>query len=372
MPINKSDGLNQLINVEKTTKMKTIKILFFASIQLLFSLVKTEAQQWGLVWSDEFTNANIDTANWVFETGAGNWGNNELENYTSRPENASIYNGNLIIVGKKELYQGSSFTSARLKSMDKQSWLYGKVEARIKIPKGKGLWPAFWMMGNNYETINWPACGEIDIMEHIDTDNVIYGTMHWDNNGAVGKGGSTVIDDASQYHIYSVEWDSIAIKWFVDGNQYWVGNYADNINSTGAFQKPFFIILNMAIGGSWPGNPDNTTVFPDTMFIDYVRVYQNQTTPASINNNIGTGNLFRIFPNPATKNITLCINSNKSKEYKIKISDITGNTCFQKNILTTGNENSAITLSLDNLKHGLYFFSVRDGEMASCLKLVKL
>ncbi|MFI5163795.1 MAG: family 16 glycosylhydrolase [Bacteroidia bacterium] len=343
----------------------------FTLALFLFLMIRTEAQTWNLVWSDEFTNATINTANWVFETGGGGWGNAELENYTNRAVNATVSNGNLLIIGKKESYGGSNYTSARMKTQGLQSWTYGKVEARIKIPTGKGLWPAFWMLGNNISTVNWPTCGEIDIMEHINTDNKDYGTMHWYNAGNASYGGDTALPTGvTQYHIYSVEWDSLAIKWLVDGKQYWIGNIANNINNTNAFHKPFFILLNMAIGGQWPGNPDGTTVFPDTMFVDYVRVYQQQAA-TSVNNNLSLENKIHVFPNPATETSILSIDGAQNGEYQVEIHDLLGKTCFQKNISIANNENITMPLSLDDLKPGIYFLSVRDNEMSTCLKLVK-
>lgn len=236
----------------------------------------TSSDTWQLVWSDEFDGTGINSANWTFETGGSGWGNNELEYYTNRPENATIDNGALIIVAKNESYGGKAYTSARMKTQGLQSFTYGRIEARIKLPIGQGIWPAFWTLGNSISQVGWPKCGEIDIMEHINTEQAVHGTMHWDNNGHAQYGGS-VPCDVTQYHVYSIEWNAGAITWFVDGGKYWEGNITNNINSTDEFHLPFFIILNLAVGGNWPGNPTGTTPFPDTMFVDYVRVYQ-QTT----------------------------------------------------------------------------------------------
>lgn len=234
------------------------------------------AAQWTLVWSDEFTESTINTAYWTFDTGngSGGWGNNELEYYTSRPQNVYLSNGNLVIQAQKESYGGMSYTSARLKTDGLQTWTYGKIEARIKIPTGQGLWPAFWMLGSNIGSVGWPQCGEIDIMEHVNNASTIQGTMHWYVNGHAYYGAASPALDFTQYHIYSIEWDANAIKWFVDGTQYLEGNIANNINSTDAFHRPFFLLLNLAVGGNWPGNPDSSTVFPAAMYVDYVRVYK--------------------------------------------------------------------------------------------------
>jgi beta-glucanase (GH16 family) len=250
--------------------------VFFIFLSLT-AFLPVKAQNWNLVWSDEFNiSGTPDTTNWGNEVGFVR--NKELQYYTKRrPENAKVENGNLLIIGRKENYSSAAkqaeYTSASLTTDGKHSWTYGKFEARIKLPKGQGLWPAFWLLGQNIHQIRWPQCGEIDIMEHINNDEKNYGTMHWNNNGHVGSGG-TVPCDVTKYHIYSIEWDKDSIKWFLDGNKYWVGNIKDNINSTDEFHLPFYIILNLAIGGNWPKNPDNTTAFPDTMFVDYVRVYQ--------------------------------------------------------------------------------------------------
>jgi beta-glucanase (GH16 family) len=232
---------------------------------------------WQLIWSDEFNGTSLNTANWTYDTGTGSggWGNNELEYYTNRPQNVQVVNGNLVITALKESYGGVNYTSARIKTKGLQTWTYGKIEARMKIPVGQGIWPAFWMLGSNIDGVGWPACGEIDIMEHVNNTPTVQGTMHWDNNGHASYGTASPALDFSQYHVYSVEWDTSSIKWFVDGTQYLEGNILNNINGTNEFHNPFFILFNLAVGGNWPGNPDGSTVFPAQMYVDYVRVYRN-------------------------------------------------------------------------------------------------
>ncbi|MFW2504369.1 family 16 glycosylhydrolase [Clostridium diolis] len=243
---------------------------------------------WNLAWSDEFNGTSINTSNWKYETGGDGWGNNELEYYTNRSENARIENGNLVIEARKENYNGMNYTSARLKSQGLKNWTYGKVEARMKLPAGQGVWPAFWMLGENISQVSWPKCGEIDIMEHINNESAIHGTIHWDstgNNTHAQYGAASPNIDVTQYHVYSIEWDASSIKWFVDGTQYLEANIANNINGTEEFHKPFFILFNLAVGGNWPGNPNGSTPFPAKMYVDYVRVYQhgdNNPTPAPI------------------------------------------------------------------------------------------
>jgi beta-glucanase (GH16 family) len=224
-----------------------------------------------LVWSDEFNGTSVNTSNWTFETGAGGWGNNEQQYY--RSQNATVSGGNLIITAKRESFGGAQYTSARMTTQNKRSFTYGRMEARIKLPLGQGLWPAFWMLGTNIGSVGWPRCGEMDIMEHINTSNTVYGTMHWDVNGYASYGGNTNTTPAS-YHVYSIEWNSSYIRWMVDGVKYHEGNILNNINGTEEFHRPFFFILNVAVGGNWPGQTIDNSKLPASMYVDYVRVYQ--------------------------------------------------------------------------------------------------
>ena len=224
-----------------------------------------------LVWSDEFNGTSVDTLNWNFETGGNGWGNNEQEYYQAA--NATESNGYLVITAKKETVGTNGYTSARMTTQNKKQFTYGKIEARIALPVGQGLWPAFWLLGSDISGVGWPACGETDIMEHINTDSLIYGTIHWDNNGHVQYGGN-VPSSPSDFHIYAVTWDKTAIRWYIDGVQYKEANIRDNINSTEEFHKPFFIILNLAVGGNWPGQNIDDSKMPASMYVDYVRLYQ--------------------------------------------------------------------------------------------------
>lgn len=239
------------------------------------------AGNWNLVWSDEFDGTSLNTNNWRAEigTGSGGWGNNELEYYTDRPQNLMVTGGNLVITAQKESYGGMNYTSARIKTQGLKSFTYGKIEARIKLPSGQGLWPAFWMLGSNIDTIGWPKSGEIDIMERVNNNASVNGTVHWDANGHAEFGRTSGNLDFSQYHVYSVEWDANYIRWFVDGNQFNEFYIANGTGNTEEFQKPFFILLNLAVGGNWPGSPNSSTPFPSQMLVDYVRVYQ-QSPPS--------------------------------------------------------------------------------------------
>ncbi len=238
----------------------------------------------GLIWSDEFDYTGLpDPAKWNMETGGGGWGNNELQYYTDSINNASVDNGILTITAREEQYGGNDYTSARINTQNKFDFKYGRIEARIKLPFGQGLWPAFWMLGANYSSVGWPSCGEIDIMELVGGtvsggDNTVHATLHWDNNGAHADYGESYSLPsgifADDFHIFSVEWDDQEIKAFVDDTQYFVIDITDA--GLSEFHNDFFVILNLAVGGNWPGPPNASTTFPQTMEVDYVRVFQDE------------------------------------------------------------------------------------------------
>jgi beta-glucanase (GH16 family) len=218
------------------------------------------------------------------ETGGSGWGNNELESYTNRAQNAHVQDGNLVITAIKETYTGPDgitrqYTSARLKTLGKFEQKYGRFEARIKITQGQGMWPAFWMLGNNIGAVDWPNCGEIDIMENIGKEPaIVHGSMHGPGySGANGLTGAYTLPSgkfADDFHIFAVEWEPAVVRFYVDGNLYETRTPSDlPAGKTWVFDHPFFILLNVAVGGDWPGSPDNTTVFPQDMLIDYVKVY---------------------------------------------------------------------------------------------------
>lgn len=253
--------------------MRTLKLPLLLTAMLALTGSVASAQNWQLVWQDEF-NSSIGP-DWVFETGTGSggWGNNELQYY--RQENATIENGQLVITAKKENFGGMAYTSARMKTQGRKSWTYGKIEARIAMPSFTGSWPAFWMLGSNISSIGWPSCGEIDIMEHVNTSADVHGTVHWtgSNNLYASYGTATPVA-VTAYHTYTIEWTSAYIKWFVDGRQYNEINIQNNVGGTEEFQRDFFILLNFAIGGNWPGFSVDQNAFPAKMYVDYVKVYQ--------------------------------------------------------------------------------------------------
>ncbi len=234
-----------------------------------------------LVWNEEFTSP-LSASNWNYEigNGSGGWGNNELEYYTSSTKNSFVSNGNLIIEARKESIGGFNYSSARLTTQNKKTFTYGRVDIRAKLPQGKGIWPALWMLGSNITGVGWPASGEIDIMEYLGHEtNKSHGTLHYGASTAShgSKGNSFTLGSGAfyeQFHVFSMEWKLDQIKLYVDNNLFLTVNKADVGSSPYPFNAPFFFILNVAVGGNWPGSPDATTNFPQRMIVDYVRVFQ--------------------------------------------------------------------------------------------------
>jgi len=289
------------------------------------------AQNYQLVWSDEFDSTQINTNEWVYEVNGNGGGNNELQYYTARSQNSSMKDGTFKITALKETYLGKAYTSARLHT--KKSWQYGKIEARIRLPYGKGIWPAFWMLGSSLSSVGWPKCGEIDIMEMIGGiptgsggDNRVFGTAHWDQGGHASYGQSYVIASgklSDAFHTFSIVWDAKKIIWGIDNSQYCVINTQPV--ALNAFRAPFFIIINLAVGGNWPGSPDATTVFPQTMEFDYIRVYQDmvtEVTDQSLKPN--DFQLLQNYPNPFNPSTTICYGLPSSSRVSVTIHNVLG------------------------------------------------
>jgi beta-glucanase (GH16 family) len=233
-----------------------------------------------LVWQDEFNGTALDLTNWKHDLGGHGWGNNELEYYQEK--NTSVQDGYLVITAKKEDVESRNYTSSRIKTQGLKEFQYGRIDIRALLPKGQGIWPALWMLGANIDAVDWPACGEIDIMEMIggpSHDNKVHGTAHWDNAGThASTGGSKSLTEgkifANEFHVFSIVWTSTAITWYLDDVQYYVIDTTPSELSE--FQNKFFFVFNVAVGGDWPGNPNTTTVFPQRMVVDYIRVFQKQ------------------------------------------------------------------------------------------------
>ncbi|RIK67085.1 MAG: carbohydrate-binding protein [Planctomycetota bacterium] len=243
-----------------------------------------------LVWSDEFDGTSVNPANWEFMIGDGSdygipgWGNNELQYYTARPENAVVSNGTLKIIARQENYGGRNYTSARLRTMNRAEFQYGRMEARIKLPSTQGIWPAFWMLPTNSPYGGWAASGEIDIMESVNIATTIYGSIHfggqWPNNTHLTCTRSNGTNYSLDFHTFSLEWTPTYLRWYVDdvayctrGSNQWYSDAAPG-DDNAPFDHPFHFLLNVAVGGNFPGSPNGSSVFPQVMEVDWVRVYQ--------------------------------------------------------------------------------------------------
>jgi len=237
-----------------------------------------------LVWNDEFDGDTIDPANWTYDIGGWGWGNGESQFYTDRTENSWLENGLLVIEGRQEAFEESFYTSARLKTQGLREFQYGYLEARMKVPAGQGMWPAFWMLGADFgrdtedpNASNWPDVGEIDIMEYVGKEPIlVYGTLHGPGYAGAGSLGSRYRHDApiaDDFHTFAIEWDFDGIRWFFDGEMYGEKS-RDIVGDRWVFDKPFFFILNLALGGTFPGPIGLDVEFPKRLYVDYVRVYQ--------------------------------------------------------------------------------------------------
>jgi len=325
----------RIVYYEKADEqMKYSRILkntfcFLILVQCI-GLVQAQEPCWILQWSDEFNGPSIDTRVWNYEIGYIR--NQELQYYTNRSQNARIENGNLIIEARHDNWNGHAYTSASLNTQNKKSWKYGRFEMRAKLVCGKGMWPAFWSKGNSG---SWPACGEIDVMELVGGsnglgDSTIHGTMHWDSSGKAAAGGDTTISSgkfADDYHLFAIEWDSLQIKWFLDSSQYFSASITGASRSE--FRQPFWILINLAVGGTWPGSPDAATVFPQQYMIDWIRVYKRGFTgisEASVALPEKHASPFMVL-----RNNTIHLQTPLSEEtsYKVTMFTLNGGVCFQ-------------------------------------------
>lgn len=239
----------------------------------------TTYQGMQLIWSNEFGENQVLEDDWTFEIGNGNsgWGNNELQYY--RRENTSTKDGFLVIEAKEENFAGRNYTSSRMITRDNFNFTFGRVDIRAALPEGQGIWPALWMLGSNFTSVGWPDCGEIDIMELLGHEpNKVHGTIHWSNNNQHAEfTGSTTLSSGNfvdRFHVFSIIWEEDELTWLVNNEPFHSANLTGADKA--AFKKDFFLIFNIAVGGNWPGSPDNSTTFPQRMFVDYIRVFQEE------------------------------------------------------------------------------------------------
>ncbi len=285
---------NKILNTHIKSRMGS-KVLILGMFLLFLGCENDDAQTVArfttLVWEDNFdVDGAPDPNRWGFDLGDGTeqgipgWGNDELQYYTDRPENVTVQNGFLLITVRQEDFNGAEFTSARLTTQGLFERAYGRFEARIRVPFGQGYWPAFWLLGNNCDENPWPACGEIDIMENVgDEPTIVFGSVHgpgYSGGDSIGKD-YELTDDRfdTGFHVFGIEWSPEFINYYVDGDLYQSITPEDIDEETDGegqwiFDRPFYIILNVAVGGNLPGPPNDETVFPQTMLVDYVRVYE--------------------------------------------------------------------------------------------------
>ncbi|MBI5169132.1 MAG: family 16 glycosylhydrolase [Candidatus Eisenbacteria bacterium] len=273
--------------------MKTPRSLLLLAVLAAFATLSAAPAraQYTLVWEDNFDGTTVNTSKWAFQTGTGcptlcNWGNNELQYY--RAENATVSGGLLTITARQQSFGGKSYTSARLRSQGLADFTYGKIEMRAKLPIGRGLWPAFWMLPTNSPYGNWPMSGEIDIMEYVGHQpSQVFGTLHYGNPNQIYSSTSTSLASGTfhdGFHTFAIEWEPNRIRWLLDGVQYacksnWISSAA---GYPAPFDKPFHMLINLAVGGNLPGSPDGSTVFPQEFVIDWVRVWQKPQDMTSI------------------------------------------------------------------------------------------
>ena len=230
-----------------------------------------------LVWSDFFLDQDLDSTKWNIEIRDPGWVNNELQAYTDRQRNIHINNSNLVLKSIKENHNNARYTSGRINTQGKANWKYGRFEIRAKVPMQKGVWPAIWLLNENIVNEGWPKCGEIDIMEHINNENIIYGTIHSEEYNHMTKtqiGGEVVINDLdSNFHTFGLEWNSESLIWFIDENVYHRVDKKDYFKDKWPFDSSYFLIINQAIGGFWPGDPNNDFKTAEYI-IDWIKIYQ--------------------------------------------------------------------------------------------------
>ena len=275
-----SNPVNSVLGASKGTGTIVNSDLLYLPTDTTGYTTPTSYPGYHLAWSDEFNGNSLNTNDWNYEQGGTGWGNQELENYTSRTQNVFVSAGHLVIEARQEAYGGNNYTSGRITTQGKQQFTYGRIDIRAKLPVSKGMWPALWMLGSNISTVPWPGCGETDIMELIgNAPSQITGSLHWkQSSGAEGTYNNNYVlssgDFSQQFHVFSLLWKQDSVQFLVDDHVYVSGSAANVTSGTYPFNSPFFFIFNVAVGGNWPGPPDNTTVFPQRMFVDYVRVFQ--------------------------------------------------------------------------------------------------
>lgn len=330
------------------------------------------AQDWELVWEEQFETDSLDMDKWSFQIGTGasegltSWGNNELQYYTDREENIFLEDGKLHIRALEERFVNRNYTSARIRTKDKADFKYGKFEIRAKNPTGQGLWPAIWMMPTESVYGTWPRSGEIDIMELVGHEpDVVHGTVHygpaWPNNRE--HGGSYQLDEGTfndDFHTFTIIWEPGRIDWFVDGQLYVRATPNNLAPHNWPFDQYFHFILNVAVGGTWPGNPDASTEFPQEMVIDYIKVYQDPELATSTDQIEREGptafKLHQNYPNPFNPTTQISFDLAEASNVRVEVYDVMGRqvTVAANDYFQAGTH--SVTFDASNLSSGTYMY----------------
>lgn len=347
-----------------------------------FILAEEEVDEpvWQLVWSDEFEANDVDETLWT-KIYHGNPDNNELQFYTPRPENIVVSNGTLKLIARKETFTGQGpwmdepatryYTSGKIETQGKISFQYGKIEAKMKLPRGKGTWPAFWMLGENYfePGIGWPKCGEIDIMEHGQDHNYLGAAIHTEAyNHTLGTQitGTFHIDDYdTSFHVYGLIWDSNELSFNVDGYTYLKVKKEDIGDSEAEwpFDQPFWLILNHAVGGAWGGTPDDS-LYPHTVEVDWVRVYENQELTSA--GEVDEKEAIEVYPNPTNGMVNFNLEENDS-DYFLQVQNVIGKEILSKDVTT-----NYATFDLTDFPAGIYILSIyKEDFFLKSFKVIK-
>ncbi len=334
------------------------------------------AQEWELVWSDEFDGDELDESKWSYQYGTGasegltGWGNNELQYYTDREENVYVKDGKLHIVAREESYNNRSYTSGRIRTINKGDWTYGRFEIRAKLPEGQGLWPAIWMMPTESVYGGWAASGEIDIMEYLGHEpDVVHGTLHygggWPNNrhsGASFKLNEGKFSD--DFHTFTLQWMEGEMRWYVDDVYYQNQNswYSNGNPFPAPFDQDFHMILNVAVGGNWPGRPDASTVFPQEMVVDYVRVYQRAGGTSTEPEEAGQSFLLeQNYPNPFGPVTNIRFEIPHTSEVSLTVYDVMGREVANLADGFYGPGTHVVQFDGANLASGFYTYRLQTG-----------
>ncbi len=361
-------------------KMKGILLICFT-----FFAMTLWAQNWDLVWSDEFDGEQLDLTKWSYQTGTGaseglnDWGNNEEQYY--REENVVVVDGMLHIIAKEESFGGKDYTSGRIRTRDKGDWTYGRFEIRAKMPIGQGLWAASWLLSTDSEFGGWAASGEIDMVEYLGHEaEKVHGTLHfggqWPSNAQKGKSYSLTSGSyQEEFHDFAMEWTEGKIRWYVDEKLYQVQTDADWWSSGGAapapFNKRFHYLFNLAVGGNWPGSPDANTQFPQELVIDYLRVYELNTTAIEPDASIEvTYSLEQNFPNPFGQKTTISFSISTPDLVTLEVFDARGRKVktLVDGVLEAGRHHAELDGEL--LPPGLYSYRLKAGSFSGYRQMV--